>query len=206
MLFIIWKYFSYRFTQKQFCFVKIHYIVFISMFWIRVVDRSKSAIGLNTPLYREPSPLYGETYIYIFFLNPNFWQHFFEKISPVKCGINRKINFCLKTISSCLEDYETIINAIVQAAFEIWFEIVTVAGIKRCEKKIEHWKWNTCWVKCVIATKSIHCQRKAVLTSHSIDAPIWITPNFCKKILRPSPFLIYQKSQLSLQKRWIYTM
>ena len=32
LLFIIWKYFSYRFTQKQFCFVKIHYIVFISMF------------------------------------------------------------------------------------------------------------------------------------------------------------------------------
>ena len=154
-----------------------------------------------TPLFIENHPLYMVKPTFISF----FWTPTSDNIF-LKKFLLTKINFCLKTISSCLEDYETIINAIVQAAFEIWFEIVTVAGIKRCEKKIEHWKWNTCWVKCVIATKSIHCQRKAVLTSHSIDAPIWITPNFCKKILRPSPFLIYQKSQLSLQKRWIYTM
>ena len=39
---------------------------------------------------------------------------------------------------------------------EILSEIITISSIKRSQKKYKHFKWKTCWVKSVAATKYIH--------------------------------------------------
>ena len=43
------------------------------------------------------------------FSNPHFWQHFFDNITPMKYGINTKINAWGKVVSSCLESYKKIL-------------------------------------------------------------------------------------------------
>ena len=78
-------------------------------FWTQIVI-TNSANGwiiayrrFEHPFYREPYPPYMATLLYIFFPTPYFWR-FLNNITPMKYGINTKINPWGKVISSCLAD------------------------------------------------------------------------------------------------------
>ena len=102
------------------------------------------------------SPLYH-------FPNPHFWQKFFDNIASMKIR-NQHKNKCMS--ESCFFMFRRLQNNIkcfsISNTFiyikkaEIWFEIITISGIKRSIKKNKYCKWKTCWVKNIIATKSIH--------------------------------------------------
>ena len=60
-----------------------------------------------------------------------------------------------------------------------------------------HYTWKTCWVKSIIVTKSIHCQRKAApKPPSSIDTPhpLYGLPLFLQEHLKPGPSIIFQKA------------
>ena len=101
--------------ENNFCFLIC--ILDFNFYW----DFSKmtySAEGLNPPFYRQRF-LYCHPPFISFFPNPHFWQHFLENIAPMKYGINTKINLLGKVVSSCLEDYETILYVLYNQHFYI---------------------------------------------------------------------------------------
>ena len=70
----------------------------------------------------------------------------------MKYGINTKINSCGRVISSCLEDYKTILffynyHFYKQHQAEILSKTIRISYIKRNQKKQKHCKWNICWIK-----------------------------------------------------------
>ena len=94
---------------------------------------------------------------------PHFWQiFFFDNIALMKYGLNTKINLREKDIPSCWEDYKITLQAsfckeklLRATSGKILFQIITIPGIKRSQKKNKYYKWKTLWVKRIIATKSI---------------------------------------------------
>ena len=118
----------------------------------------------NSPIWLPPAP------VLYFFRTAYLWQHFVDNIAQMIYEVNAKINSRGEVISSCFEDYKTTLHSFcykqrchLPHQAEIWFEIITVSCIKSILKKNKDCKWKTCWIKSIIATKSIHWQ-KAVLT------------------------------------------
>ena len=70
------------------------------------------------------------------------------------------------------------------------------------------YKWKTCWVKNIFATKSIHYQWKAVDPPFIENpCPIWIThPHFYKKLLAPSPVDVFKNLNFPINKGGGHTM
>ena len=116
------------------------------------------------------TPLYDHSPFLSFFWTPCFWQQFFDNVTPMKYRINIKINSCGKVISSSVEDKKTALHdffisntVISNIRLMTWSKIITIISIKRSQKKDKHYKWKTCWVKSITASKSIHYQWKAYI-------------------------------------------
>ena len=127
----------------------------------------------ESPFYKH-SPLHGTSQYF-----PNSSRlTFFANISPVLHGLNTKINSWGTVISSCLQEYKTklrtlhsfISNTLYDTSGWDFLPNNNSACIKMIWKKNKYCKWKTCWVKSIIATKSMHPHQKAVFLP-SIDTP-----------------------------------
>ena len=69
-------------------------------------------------------------------------------------------------------------------------------ALKGVKKKNKHYKWKIYWVKSIIATDTIHHQRKAVLTPSpvSLQTPYMDYPaQFLQENVQPYIYMIFQK-------------